>query len=284
MKQTPYEKITERILKLLEEGVCPWKRPWSHGNSLPQNFVGGNVYRGINLFLLNAMAFESPYFLTFKQAKDLGGAVRKGEKGLPVVYWGQKLVEEATDSEEDGKKIRFLKCYTVFNARQIEDVEFPTLEEREAITFSPIEAAETILAGWLDAPKIDHGFKKAAWNPGNDTIIMPSRNQFESPDEYYSTLFHELGHATGHPKRLDRNMTGGGFGSEAYGREELVAEMTSAFLCAECGIDNSVIENQAAYLDGWIRTIKKDARLVVIAAAQASRAAGMILGRSDQEA
>lgn len=277
MKSTPYEKVTERILKLMEEGVCPWKRPWNRSCLRAQNFLSRNEYRGINLFLLEAMAFESPYFLTFKQSKELGGTVKKGEKGLPVVYWGQKQMENENDPDVETKRIRFLRSYTVFNARQIDGIEFPAQAIPESVEFSPIEKATAIIEGWRTGPAIEHGFRAAAYCPTSDRVTMPSPESFHGAEEYYSTLFHELGHATGIQKRLNRDMTGF-FGSQSYGREELVAEMASAFLCAKCGIDNSVIENQAAYLDGWTRAIKSDSRLVVIAAAQASKAAAMITG------
>ncbi len=278
MKQSAYEKVTERILALMEQGVCPWRRPWNVSGLRPHNFATGHHYRGINLFLLSAMAYEQPCFLTFKQAKEMGGAIRKGEKGLPVVYWGKLEIEDEANTYEEKRQIAFLKSFTVFNASQIDGIEFPKPEQPDPLDFQPIEKAEQIVNGWKDGPCIEHGGDLACYCTLTDTIRMPGRERFSSEEEYYSTLFHEQGHATGHQRRLNRSMSGG-YGSTAYGKEELVAEMTSAFLCAECGIDNSVIENQTAYLDGWIHTIRSDARLLVTASAQANKAAGIILGR-----
>lgn len=279
MKQTAYERVTERVIELMEKGSCPWRRPWSRIPA-PQNFSSGKTYRGINLLLLGSMGYESPYYLTFKQAMERGGGVRKGEKGTQVYYWGTFEPKDRTAEQEETKQKFFLKHYTVFNASQIDGIDFPTPEKPEGNPIEPIAEAQKLVAQWQSGPKIRHGMRDATYSPLLDVIGMPHLETFLNAPEYYSTLFHEMGHATGHRKRLDRKMEGG-FGSESYSKEELIAEMTSAFLCAQCGIDNEVIENQAAYLRGWMKALKSDARLVVTAASQARKAADLILGEKE---
>jgi antirestriction protein ArdC len=276
MNTKVYEIITERIVGLLKEGVCPWRRPWNLMPLPPQNFASGRRYSGINMFLLSVIGYEVPLFLTFKQVTERGGNVKKGSKGLPIIYWSTFDGEER-DEEGNARKIAFLRYYTVFNASQIENVPFPKVESRTGEAFKPLEVAEGIVTGWTTAPRIVHGFRQACYIPAADVIQMPSPGSFDNPGAYYATLFHELGHATGAAARLDRKM-GGRYGSEDYSREELVAEMTSAFLCAHCGIDNSTITQQAAYLAGWLKALKEDPKMVVQAAAQAQKAANMILG------
>lgn len=276
MNTKVYEIITERIVSLLNEGVCPWRRPWNLMPLAPQNFATGRRYSGINLFLLSVIGYEVPLFLTFKQVSERGGTVKKGSKGVSVVYWGSLETEEL-NAEGEAKKAYFLRYYTVFNASQIEGVPFPRVENRTGQAFEPVEVAEGVVSGWADCPRITHGFRGAGYLPDADMIQMPSPGSFDTPAAYYATLFHEMGHATGAAKRLDRKMSVS-FGSEDYSREELVAEMTAAFLCAHCGIDNSTIPQQAAYLAGWLSALKSDPKLVITAASQAQKAANMILG------
>lgn len=276
MNSKVYEIVTERIITLLNEGVCPWRRPWNLMPVAPQNFASGRRYNGINMFLLSVIGFEVPYFLTYKQTAERGGNVKKGSKGLPVIYWSTFDSEERTE-EGKAKQIPFLRYYVVFNAGQIEGVPFPKVESRTGEAFKALEAAEAVVAGWKDGPRVFHGFRRACYIPTADLIQMPSPGSFDSPAHYYATLFHEFGHATGAEKRLDRPMTGS-YCRADYSREELVAEMTAAFLCAHCGIDNSTIDQQAAYLAGWLKALKSDPKMVVSAAAQAQKAANLILG------
>lgn len=281
MNTKVYEIITERIISLLNEGVCPWRRPWNRLPLAPQNFASGRKYTGINMFLLYAIGYEVPLFLTFKQVTERGGTVKKGSKGVPVVFWSL-LEGKELSTEGKARKIPFLRYYTVFNASLIDGVPFPKVESRTGETFKPLEEAERIVAGWASGPRIAHGFARASYTTGADRIEMPSPASFDSPAAYYAVLFHEMGHATGSAGRLARKM-GGRFGSADYSREELVAEMTSAFLCAHCGIDNSTITNQAAYLANWLEALKADPKLVVTAASQAQRAAALILGTDHEE-
>ena len=274
---SPYDRITERIINLLESGVCPWRRPWNQSNLRPQNFDSKHLYQGINFFLLECMGFDLPVFLTFRKVKAMGGSVRKGSKGIPIVFWGTwKLQDPRGDETEVPKKIPFLKHFTVFNAAHIEGIDFPEPEDVQVYEFNPISRADDILASWGDRPEIHANRKFAAYDPIKDLIFMPPESRFQSPESYYATLFHEMGHATGAPHRLNREK--GNFGDEQYSREELVAEMTSAFLCEECRIDNSTLENSAAYLGGWIKALKGNSKMVIQAASQAQKAANYILG------
>lgn len=287
-KQTAYDKVTSRIVELLQQGICPWRKPWSSHQSRPCNFTSNRPYSGINWFLLEVVGFDSPYFMTFNQVKDKGGNVIKGSKGVPVVYWGtfeaeDKATGTVKPDTDKARKIPFLKSYTVFNASQIEGITFPEVATEELSKFEPIATAEKIVADWIDGPEILHGYNAACYVPSIDTVKLPIKPRFKSPEEYYCTLFHELGHATGSERRLNRNIGKTAFASASYSREELVAEMTAAFLCAECGIDNSVIENSAAYLQGWMKALKGDSKLVVTAASHAQKAANMILNRVEGE-
>jgi antirestriction protein ArdC len=275
MKTNVYDIITERIVSLIEAGTCPWRRPWNRMHAFPQNYATHRQYNGINLFLLSVIGPEVPHYLTFKQVTDLGGTVKAGAKGMPIVYW-KLLKSEERDAKGDPKMVPLLRYYTVFNAGQIDGIEFPKVESRTGSTFEPSAEAERIVSGWTSGPNVEHGFSRACYCLATDEVQMPSRTSFDSAEGYYATLFHELGHSTGHESRLARKF-GTSFGSEAYSREELVAEMTSAFLCAHCGIDNSTTAQQAAYLAGWVKALKGDPKLVVTAAAQAQKAANLIL-------
>lgn len=279
-KKNTYEQVTDRIIELLEAGVCPWRQPWSKLNITPQNFTNGRPYSGINLLLLNSIGFQVPVYMTFKQVKEKGGQIIKGSRGFPVIYWNMLEVEEKQhNSEKTPKaKIPYLKHYTVFNASQIEGIEFPKFESTNTAQSNPIEKAEIILANWQDCPQLDEHRGRACYSVYEDIIQMPSRDSFFKNTEFYSTLFHEAGHATGHKSRLDRNLQGR-FGSKSYAKEELIAEMTSAFLCAECGIDNDVIENQSAYIQSWLNALKNDSKLLITAASAAQKAANYILGK-----
>ena len=281
---SPYDIITERIVAQLEAGTVPWRKPWNGKAGMPKNLKSGKEYRGINVFLLHSLGYESPYFLTFRQAKERGGSVSRGEKGCPVVFW--KLLEvDETGDETTTKRVPMLRYYTVFNVAQCEGINAPTLDVPER-RHEPVQAAQATVEAMPKRPGIVHGYTGAAYSPRTDIVRMPKPGRFESSEAYYKTLFHELTHSTGHSSRLDRNvdLKLAAFGSSDYSREELVAEMGAAFLCGETGILDAQIEQSAAYIAGWLKALKNDRKLVVTAAAQAQKAADFILNRDFQGA
>lgn len=274
-----YEIITNQILAELERGNVPWRKPW--GMLPPANLVSKKPYRGINVFLLALQGYGSQFWLTFNQAKQLGGNVRRGQHGTKIVFWKCNHYEtETADGETEERKSAFLRYYTVFNLEQTEGLK-ALLALPPAF---PIQSAEEIVKGMPTPPAFEQDFQ-AAYIPSRDTVTMPSRTAFQSQAEYYSTLFHELTHSTGHAKRLgregfDRPQM---FGSESYSREELIAEMGSAMLCGVAGIEQSTLANSAAYLKSWIARLKADSKLVVSAASAAQKAADYIRGESGKD-
>ena len=285
-----YQTVTDQIVAMLETGVVPWRSPILGRNSAghPKNLNTGRQYRGVNVFMLAFTAFAkgygSSYWLTFNQAKERGGNVKKGEKSSLVVFWKQY---ETTDRQTgDPAKIPVLRYYNVFNAEQVDGIDIPDAVKFEPIEFNPIEAAEKIASGYAGGPVVDHdGGQQAFYRPSTDSVHMPQRTRFASVEEYYSTLFHELSHSTGHSSRLDRKLDTDPkpFGSGDYGKEELVAEMSAAFLCSYADIQPTVIANQAAYLSGWLKQLKSDKKLVISAAGQAQRAADWIRGERNYD-
>lgn len=282
-----YDIISERIIALLEQGTIPWQKPWQGGEQAPQNLISHKPYRGVNVFLLNAMHYASPYWVTFRQAQELGGYVKRGEKACPVVFWKWLEVEKNGQTE----RIPLLRYYSVFSVCQCDGIpsdKIPALSggKRE---HNPISAAEGIVAAMPKRPEIRQGLNQAFYSPAGDFVGMPAAEQFKTGEDYYSVLFHELTHSTGHESRLNRKGVSGSegkwsaFGSNPYAKEELVAEMGAAFLCAECGIVERTIDNSAAYVSSWLQRLKNDSKLVVQAAAQAQHAAEFILNRRAAE-
>lgn len=292
MKKHPardlYQDVTNRILKLLDQGTVPWRNPIrkTGGRGWPKNLDSGKRYRGINIFLLATKAweegFQSDYWLTFKQAQQQGGQVRKGEKSTLIVFWKQVVKTDRQTDEET--IIPVLKHYNVFNAQQCDGIEPPDAHpaEESSLPFEPLERAEQIVANYRDSPQIEHRGQRAVYRPAWDLVEIAEPQKFDSRESYYSTLYHELAHSSGHSKRLNRgldtNLTP--FGSPDYGKEELIAEMSAAFLSAAAGISPPTIEQSAAYIDNWRRVIKADKRLVITAAGAAQKATDWILGEN----
>lgn len=286
-----YEQITNRIIDQLSQGVVPWKSPYFSKTGFPRNFSTQKEYQGINVLLLGSLRFTSPDFLTFLQAKELGGCVRKGERGFLVVKYGTYSKEDEQAKEGDVTKLRgYLKGYTVFHSSQIDGIKFP--EPAAAIELSTTEKtdrARAIVEAMPNRPTISQGSAIPCYRKLTDSIHMPELGFFTNEEAYYSTLFHELGHATGHSSRLARkslldNKGFGAIGDDArkiYAEEELVAEMTASFLNAHAGIIEDEIDNSAAYLQSWINALRsKDAKTWLIrAASQGQKAADYILGR-----
>lgn len=275
------EIITAKIIEKLEQGIIPWRKPWKSLGA-PRSFDGHN-YRGSNLLLTTMAPYRDPRWITIKRLNELGGHVKKGEHATPVIYWDWLEVEKEgeTGDETEAKRIPFMRYYRVFNVEQTEGWEIPPLEANSKPNdWTPIEDCEAIVAGMPSKPEIKTG-NAAFYRPMEDSVTVPALADFDSPEEYYSALFHELGHATGHAYRLNREgiTTGAHFGTGTYSKEELVAELTSAFLCGEAGISPAVVDNQAAYIQNWLKVLKADSRAVIIAAQQSQRAMDFILNR-----
>lgn len=282
-RKSTYELVTERLAAAIEAGNVPWHKPWRTLGA-PSNLVSRKAYRGINVWLTLCSSFASPWWVTFKQAQSLGGQVRKGEKGTMVVYWSilRKSERHPDTGEKVERRIPLLKHYWVFNVEQCDglDAKIPAVAPAPVAATDVHAAADAVLAAWTDKPTFERdGGDRAFYVPALDIIRVPAREQFESLDAYYQTLFHECVHATGHKSRLGRpgivNPTG--FGSEPYAEEELVAEIGACYLAELTGIDPA-IENSASYLRGWASKLRSDNRLIFRAASAAQKAADHVLG------
>jgi antirestriction protein ArdC len=285
-----YQTVTDRIISSLKAGVIPWEKPWKTprftGGPFPRNFYTGKPYRGINVLLLWSSDYSSPFWLTFRQAQELKGHVRKGEVGTPIVFYKQlpeDRKKQAAKDEDEDERAPFLLChYTVFNVEQCDGLSLPEIEQpTTAPEVDEDELCEGIVTGWANRPALHLTSPteyRAYYRPGTDSVHMPARSRFVDAPHYYSTLFHELVHSTGHSSRLNRTF-GDHFGDDLYSNEELVAEMGAAFLCAIAGIANEHTDrNTTAYLQNWISKLEADNRLIIHAAANAQRAADCILG------
>jgi antirestriction protein ArdC len=271
------EIVTDRILTLMELGEIPWARPWRGDAHAPRNAVSNRSYSGINAFLLTMANYSNNRFVTFKQALELGGNVKKGQHGWPVIYVKQLSVEDKNTGEL--KEIPFCKHYTIFNVSQCENLPEKFNEPVQVADNPVIPTCAEVAQNMPNRPEIVHGFNQAAYCRGTDQVEMPSLDQFNSSEEYYDTVFHELAHATSHQSRIGRFQPGvmNKFGSKEYGKEELIAEITAAALCHEAQIFDKVERNTTAYLQGWIKKIREDKTSLISAARQAERAADYIL-------
>jgi antirestriction protein ArdC len=276
-----YQMITDRIIDDIEKNnILPWNKPWAASGTGPENLVSGKAYKGINRWLLGAAPFGCNIWASFKQIKAKGGAVNKGEKGYPVIFW--KMFK--TEDKETGKKktIPMLRYYTVFNLEQQTGVEIPERETVEGAVVEPLEAAEAIFNGY-EGPAVAFGGDRAFYAPSRDSVTVPERNTFTGAGEFYSTLFHELAHSTGHKSRLDR-FSGSdynhNFGSADYSREELIAEFSAAYLCGISGINNT-ITNSTAYIAGWVKKLRNNNKWLINGASAGEKAARFILGEAE---
>ncbi len=274
MSNYVYDTVTNKILVALESGTVPWHKPWSAG--IPRNATTNRPYHGINTILLGMSQYPDQRWLTFKQAGQLGGHVRKGEHGSLITFWKPLKVE---DQDGEPKTIPLLKVYNVFNVDQCEALNLEPLADTNKV--EPIAAATAIVDAMPNPPSIDHdGGDTAYYRPSNDSVHLPAMETFHSAGEYYSTTFHELAHSTGHESRLNRHGLETGiapFGSAVYSKEELAAEFGASFLCTLSGIDNT-LDNSAAYINGWSKALRADNRLVIAAASQGQKAADYIIG------
>ena len=295
-----YEAITKNIIEALESGTVPWHKPWTApaGNAFPHNAATGRRYSGLNVFTLWIVAerkgFESQAWLSYKQAQELGGNVKKGEKGQFVQFWQVGKPWETGDVDSKGKPIIkksfMFRMYTVFNVEQCEGLTLPKRENISNIPedFDVIEEAEAIASAYIanGGPTVAHnGGDEAYYLPSSHSVHLPKQTQFDGKEEYYSTLFHELAHSTGHQSLLGRfseSSESMHFGSERYSKEELVAEFTNAFLCAEVGITDTTLNNSAAYIQSWLKALKEDYTLALTAASRAQKAANLILAAKNK--
>ena len=276
-----YEMVTNSIIAQLEKGEIPWKKPWTCG--LPKNLITQKQYRGINPLLLLSTGYSNPYWLTFRQAKQLNGGIRKGEKGCPVIFW--KWIEvENNKKSEDKKQIPLLRYYTVFNLDQTENIESSEIKptENASLENASVEDAQTIIENMPKRPPINHNEARAYYRSSTDSVNMPKKVFFFSIEEYYCALFHELTHSTGHESRLNRKEISDQvqYNSKDYSIEELTAEIGATYLCASSGIHPQIIENSAAYIKAWLQKLRGDKKFIVIAAGKAQKAADYILGIS----
>lgn len=273
-----YQSVTDRILAALESGTAPWVRPWKDGNvrggAMPHNAITGRAYHGINVLLLmmeqETRGYNGAGWLTFKQAQERGGHVRKGEKGVQICFW--KFLQSKDDDAEKARTIPMLKTYYVFHTSQCDDLELPA-----AVPVAPIEPPPILGLAAKTGATIHHGGDRAYYTTADDSVHMPRPDQFKTTAHYDATLLHELTHWTSHKTRCDRQL-GRRFGDEAYAAEELIAEMGSAFLCAALGRPLDELQHPA-YIASWVRVLSKDNRAIFTASSQAQKAADYLLDR-----
>jgi antirestriction protein ArdC len=311
MMNRVYEIITARILEKLSQGIIPWKRPWK--THPPANLITGKPYRGVNILLLSCSGFDSPYWLTFLQAKELGGYVSKGEKASIIVFWKRLAEAETEEGEQEtsvaSRKYRLrpvadnevseakyvLRYYSVFNTDQCQSIKHQRLVElledqkskisndtAASISFS---TAKLTIERMPQPPSILFQGDRACYNMKEDRVVLPSEVRFESKEAFYSTLFHELVHSTGHQSRLARKtlMETSMFTDHSYTKEELVAEIGAAFLTSYSGFLHQTLDNHVAYLQSWIAALSNDSKMIVQAASHAQKAVDFILDRSQIE-
>ena len=272
-----YAEVTARIIDQMENGVIPWEKPWvASGKAI--SHATGKPYS-----LLNQLMLSRPgEYLTFKQCQQAGGKVKKGEKTSMVVFW--KWIEQEDEETHEKKEVPFLRYYNVFHIDQCEGI---TAKHTTEAVFPDgaevLEAAQEIVYDYLGRTgvKLSHTEgDQAFYRPATDEVVLPIRKQFVSTAEYYSTVFHELTHSTGHPARLNRLARPSFFGTEDYSKEELVAEIGAAALVNHVGLETgSSIRNSAAYIQNWLKVLKDDKRFIVSAAGRAEKAVNLILNQ-----
>ncbi|MEW8050410.1 MAG: zincin-like metallopeptidase domain-containing protein [Candidatus Thiodiazotropha sp.] len=286
-RQDVYTRVTDKIVADLEQGVRPWMKPWNAehaaGRITRPLRHNGHAYNGINILMLWSAAvtegYSAPIWMTFRQAKELGAHVRKGEKGELVVYANTiTRTEESANGEDVEQTIPFMKGYTVFNVEQIEGLpsHYYQLAEPVLDPVQRIEHAERFFAA--TGTDIRHGGNQAYYTMGSDRIQLPPFESFRDAESYYATLAHETTHWTRHPSRLDRDFGRKHWGDEGYAQEELVAELGAAFLSADLELTPEVREDHTAYIESWLKVLRQDKRAIFTAAAHAQRAVDFLHG------
>lgn len=278
-----YGIVTDRIIKALEEGTVPWQKPWV-GTGAAINYVSRKPYKGVNTLLLD----QPGEYLTFKQCAALGGKIKKGEKSNMIVFFTfSERKETGADGEDKITTFPVLKYYNVFHLSQCEGIESKL--EPPSPEADPLAEGENVINGYVARSGVGFeavkGSDRAFYRPSEDRVVVPHISQYKLIEEYYSTVFHELTHSTGHSTRLkrfgDKNDGIAAFGDEVYSKEELIAEIGSSMLMSIAGIERSeTFTNSAAYLQSWLNVLKGDKRLIVTAANAAQKAVDLILGKS----
>ena len=277
-----YSIVTNLIIEQLEKGVVPWHQTWTEAG-LPKNLISGKQYRGINVWLLSSLNYDQNYYLTFKQAQDLGAKVKKGERSHEVIFW--KWLEKQNEETKEKEKIPMLRYYRVFNISQCEGIPEEKIPKQELRLNNPIESCEKVINEMPGIPKLQHKEQQAYYNRVGDYINMPKIETFDKSEDYYGALFHELVHSTGHNKRLNRRELNEsqGMRSEKYAIEELTAEMGASYLKSHAGIPIEQLENNAAYIQGWLEHLKNDKKFIVYTSSQAQKATDYILNVRNEE-
>lgn len=293
MKIDAYQIVTDRICELLEQGFIPWNRPWAMTNSCGWSGHDGHVYTLLNQFMLadpnkkykgwDEMAADiAGEWVTFNQAKERGGKIRKGEHGRKVVFFTMAPVKD-DDGNETGKVYPVVQWSTVFKINQCDGIDQKFHKDAGMLyDFNMDMTAEEVADEYAKREGItitNAHISRAYYSPSRDEVMLPVREQFKDNMEYYSTLFHELTHSTGHPKRLNRIVKQAAFGSDEYSAEELVAEIGSASIMATLGLEtDGTFRNNTAYIQNWLKALKNDKKLIITASSKAEKAIKMIFG------
>ncbi|MEJ1355723.1 MAG: zincin-like metallopeptidase domain-containing protein [Candidatus Sedimenticola sp. (ex Thyasira tokunagai)] len=283
MAKNVYQEVTARIIEELENGTVPWVKPWNSASAsgLPFNFSSGKHYNGINIPLLwmeqNRQGYLSDSWMTFKQAKEKGGCVRKGEHGTRIIFW--RFLEKRDAETDEAYQVPMARIYTVFNLDQIDGIARPDEAKPLPTVISTNATADQFICN--TGAEIRYGGDRAYCSRQTGHVQLPYIDAFLDTHHFYATALHELTHWSGHKGRLDRSF-GKRFGDQAYAAEELVAEMGSAFLCAQVGVKGQL--QHASYIENWIKLLKKDDRAIITAASKAQKAADFLWGLQDQAA
>ena len=271
-----YQIVTDRIITQLEKGVVPWRQMWADAG-IPRNLISGKAYKGINVWLLTPLNYTQNYFLTYNQVRELGGSIKKGEKSREVIFW--KQLEKENLETKKKETIPILRYYNVFNITQCTGIPIEKLPPSIERNNDPIKSCEEIISKMPNKPEIRHIAQEAYFDRENDFINLPKMETFKDSESYYSTLFHELVHSTGHTSRLNRNelMNSKGMKTNDYAVEELTAELGSCYLKSLANIAIEQLDNSASYINTWLNRLKQDKKFIVHASAQAQKATDYIL-------
>ena len=276
--------IAQQFIDMIESGQADgkWVAPWDKfASDLPMNFTNNRAYNGINIFMLWAAGFGSQYWGTYKQWKEAGAQVKKGEKGTMIVFW--KILESKSKTDSKGNPTTFpmLRYFKVFNAEQVDGWEAPESDPKRVHTTTEVHAHCDAIINATGAD-ISHGGNRACFIPDMNRILLPEFESFHTPNDYYTTAFHELAHWTGHESRLDRNMRNR-YGEHAYALEELVAELSAAIMDATVGIESTTRDDHAKYIKHWITALKEEPSCLMHVASQANKATQYILEMYEHE-